>query len=117
MAEAPSLEVLRSLYRAFNARDTDRLLAAMTPDVDWPNGWEGGRVIGHAAVRDYWQRQWDAIDPTVEPTGISERADGALEVTVHQVVRDKAGAVLADREVRHVYAFRGGLVRRMEIEE
>ena len=111
MTEAPSAELLRSLYRAFNARDIDTVLAAMAPDVDWPNGWEGGRVIGHDAVRDYWQRQWDAIDPTVEPTA------STIEVTVHQVVRDKAGAVLADHEVRHVYAFRGGLVRRMEIEE
>jgi ketosteroid isomerase-like protein len=117
MTEAPSAELLRSLYHAFNARDIDTALAAMTPDVDWPNGWEGGRVIGHAAVRDYWQRQWDAIDPTVEPTAISERADGAIEVRVHQLVRDKAGTVLADRKVRHVYAFQGDLVRRMDIEE
>ena len=39
----------------------------MTPDVDWANGWEGGRVVGRDAVRDYWQRQWAAIDSTAEP--------------------------------------------------
>ena len=108
-------ELLRSLYRAFNARDIDTVLAAMTPNVDWPNGWEGGRVVGHDAVRDYWQRQWAAIDPTVEPIAINERADGGVEVTVRQLVRDKAGTVLADGEVRHVYAFEGDLVRRMDI--
>jgi ketosteroid isomerase-like protein len=48
---------MRSLYSAFNARDVDACLAAMAPDVDWANGWEGGRVIGRAAVRDYWERQ------------------------------------------------------------
>jgi hypothetical protein len=21
--------------------------------LDWPNAWEGGRVVGHAALRDY----------------------------------------------------------------
>jgi GNAT superfamily N-acetyltransferase/ketosteroid isomerase-like protein len=117
MTQTPSADLLRSLYRAFNARDIDSVLAAMTPDVDWPNGWEGGRVTGHDAVREYWQRQWEAIDPSVEPTDIAQRADGGIEVTVRQVVRDKAGAVIADRVVRHVYAFRDGLVRRMEIEE
>ena len=44
---------LRLLYEAFNARDIDTCLAAMTPDVDWANGWEGGRVVGRDAVRDY----------------------------------------------------------------
>ena len=43
-------ELLRSAYEAFNARDIDSALAAMTPDVDWANGWEGGRVVGHDAV-------------------------------------------------------------------
>ena len=108
-------DLFRKTYAAFNARDIDTVLAAMTPDVDWPNGWEGGRVVGHDAVRDYWQRQWAAIDPTVEPTAINECADGGVEVTVRQLVRDKAGTVLADGEVRHVYAFEGDLVRRMDI--
>ncbi|MGY1681679.1 hypothetical protein [Geodermatophilus sp. SYSU D01176] len=43
-------EQLRALHRAFNARDVDSVLSAMTADVDWPNGWQGGRVVGHGAV-------------------------------------------------------------------
>ena len=39
----------------------------MHPDVDWPNGMEGGREHGHAAVRDYWTRQFGLIDSHVEP--------------------------------------------------
>jgi hypothetical protein len=39
-------ELLTALYDAFNARDLDAALAAMHPEVDWPNGWEGGRVFG-----------------------------------------------------------------------
>lgn len=108
---------LRGLYVAFNARDIDAVASAMTPDVDWPNGWEGGRVVGRDAVRDYWLRQWAGIHPTVEPTGISERSDGSIEVRVHQVVRDLSGALMSDREVRHIYTFGGDLVERMDIEE
>jgi hypothetical protein len=36
---------------------------------------------------------------------------------VHLVARDKEGSVLNDGEGRHVYEFRGDLVRRMTIEE
>lgn len=108
---------LRALYTAFNARDLDGALASMALDVDWPNGWEGGRVLGRDNVRDYWVRQWSAIDPTVEPLDILERSDGSIGVTAHQVVRDSAGRVLVDQEVRHVYNFRGDLVLRMDIEE
>src|SRR5215212_11287114 len=64
---------LRALYEAFNAREVDICLAAMTPDVDWANGWEGGRVVGREAVRDYWQRQWVELDSTAEPTAVIER--------------------------------------------
>jgi nuclear transport factor 2 (NTF2) superfamily protein len=110
-------ERLRSLYVAFNARDVDACLAAMTIDVDWANGWEGGRVVGRDAVRDYWRRQWAAIDSTAEPTAVTERPDGTIEVTVHLVARDQDGNVVMDGHGRHVYDFRGDLVRRMTIEE
>ena len=112
----PREELLRSMYKAFNARDVDTCLAAMTPDVDWANGWEGGRVVGRDAVRDYWQRQWAEIDSTAEPIAIAER-DGRIEVTVHLVARDKTGELLSDGEGRHVYEFRGDLVERMTIDE
>ena len=110
-------ESLRALHRAFNAGDVDTVLAAMTADVDWPNGWQGGRVVGHDAVRRYWARQWAEIRPRVEPTGIRERPDGTVEVAVHQVVRDRGGALLAVADVRHVYTFAGDLVRRMDVEQ
>src|SRR5205085_3557006 len=38
---------------AFNAREIAAVLGAMTEDVDWPNAWEGGRLRGKEAVRDY----------------------------------------------------------------
>jgi ketosteroid isomerase-like protein len=108
--------LLRDLYEAFNARDIDTCLAAMSPDVDWANGWEGGRVLGREAVRDYWERQWAAIDSTAKPTAVTDRADGTIEVAVHLVARDKDGSVLNDSLARHVYDFRGDLVQRMTIE-
>jgi ketosteroid isomerase-like protein len=107
---------LRKLYAAFNARDIDAVLDAMTDDVDWPNAWEGGRLRGKAAVRDYWTRQWDQIDPRVEPAAIEPLADGRVAVHVDQTVRDRAGALLGSGRVRHVYTLADGLVARMEVE-
>ena len=109
-------ERVRALYAAFNARAIDAALAAMTADVDWPNGWEGGRIAGREAVRDYWLRQWLEIDGRVEPVEITRGEDGRWTVLVHQVVRSPDGVVLADEHVHHVYAFRDELVERMDIE-
>jgi hypothetical protein len=109
-------ELLRRAYRAFNAREIDEALAVMDPHVDWPNGMEGGREQGHAAVRSYWTRQFGMIDSHVEPTAFRRLADGRVDVLVDQVVRDLEGAVLSDGQVRHVYTFRKGLLARMDIE-
>jgi len=108
---------LRAMYEAFNARDSDAVLGQMTAEVDWPNAWEGGRVRGHAAVRDYWTRQWAEIQATVVPVGFLERADGSVAVDVEQVVRGLDGSVLGEGRVVHVYVFEGALIARMDVEE
>jgi ketosteroid isomerase-like protein len=109
-------KLLRELYVRFNARDIDAVLEHLAPDVDWPNAWEGGRVRGHAEVRAYWTRQWQAIDGTVEPKEIDVDGDRAV-VTVEQTVRDLDGNLLSEDVVTHVYEFRDGLVTRMDVEE
>jgi ketosteroid isomerase-like protein len=107
--------VLRTAYAAFNARDLDAALAVMDPDVVWPNGMEGGTVVGHQGLRAYWSRQWGVIDPSVEPRWFLAEADGRVAVEVNQVVRDLTGRVLKDQTVRHVYAFVDGRIASMEI--
>jgi hypothetical protein len=107
----------QGLYEAFNRRDVDGVLAMMSAEVDWPNAWKGGRLVGRDAVRDYWTAQWQEIDPNVEPLSVTERADGGLAVTVRQVVRSADGQLLGDAEVVHVYRLDDGLIRRMDVEE
>ena len=107
--------LMRRAYEAFNARDIDGALALLQPDVDWPNGMEGGREVGHDAVRAYWTRQWQLIDPHVEPESFSDDERGRVVVGVHQVVRDLDGTLLADQLVEHIYTLRDGLIERMDI--
>jgi hypothetical protein len=58
-------DIITKAYSAFNQRDIDTVLSTFHPDVQWPNGWEGGYVNGHEEVRAYWTRQWQEIDPTL----------------------------------------------------
>jgi ketosteroid isomerase-like protein len=111
-----SITLLRAAYAAFNARDIDAALALMTPDVAWPRAFKGGFVQGHEAVRAYWTEQWREIDPHVTPLAFHADADGAIVVEVRQVVRDRAGAVLADERTRHRFTLHDGLIRQMAVQ-
>jgi hypothetical protein len=108
--------LVTEMYAAFNARDIDKVIEQMTDDVDWPNAWEGGRLVGRDAVRDYWTRQWAEIDPRVEPTSFTERPDGSIAVEVDQLVRSLEGELIGQGTVVHVYSFRDGLIARMDVE-
>jgi hypothetical protein len=108
------LELIQGGYEAFNRRDIDAALAAMVPGVEWANGWEGGHVRGHAAVRDYWTRQWQELDPQVTPVDIA--VDGtSVDVLVDQIVRRPDGSEVSAGQVRHRYRLSDGLIARMDI--
>ena len=108
------MEQLKRVYAAFNARDLDTAVSLMHPDVNWPNGWEGGRIQGRDAVREYWTRQFQSIHSNVEPIDFTESGD-RVAVTVRQVIRDLDGNVLSEGKTSHVYTLRDGLVTRMDI--
>jgi ketosteroid isomerase-like protein len=115
----PDVEgILGSAYRAFNSRDLEAAIALMHPEVDWPNAWEGGRLMGREAVRDYWTRQFAAISSQVEPEGFAEEPDGSVTVDVHAVVHDaRSGELVSDSRVRHRYRLEDGLIVRMDVLE
>jgi nuclear transport factor 2 (NTF2) superfamily protein len=108
-------EMMKAIYDGFNDRHIDSVLAAMHPDVDWPNGMEGGRVRGHQGVREYWTRQWSMINPQVYPQRVTVDHLGRVVVDVHQVVRNLEGSVVLDQMVQHAYVMENGLIKSMEI--
>jgi hypothetical protein len=110
-------ELVAAAYFAFNARDISAALALMHPDVDWPNGMEGGRVHGHIGVRCYWERQWTVMDPQVEPIRFEKGEGGRITVEVDQVIRDLAGTIVSDQIVHHVYTIQDNLIHRMDIQK
>ncbi|OUJ72479.1 nuclear transport factor 2 family protein [Hymenobacter crusticola] len=109
--------LIRQAYAAFNARDIPTVLATLHPQVRWSRAWEGDYATGHDEVRTYWQRQWQELDPHVEPTTIRELPDGRLEVTVQQLVKDMQGKLIFEGLVKHLYTVEDGLLRQMDIEQ
>lgn len=108
--------ILRDAYQAFNDRDIEAALELMHPEVDWPNAWEGGRMVGHDALRDYWTRQFAAISSILTPMRFARQQDGSVIVDVTQEVRDaQTGELLSDNDVRHHYWFEDDLIVRMEV--
>lgn len=110
-------ELIKKAYAAFNTRDIDDALSAMHPEVQWSKAWEGGYISGHDEIRKYWTRQWKELNPNVEPTGFNERQNGSLEVEVHQNVKDLQGDLVFDGTVKHIYTFKDGLIKSMDIEK
>ncbi len=78
---AGDIAVLRAIYHCFNARDIDGVLGALTDDVAWANGMDGGHVLLAAkGVREYWTRQWAIVSPHVEPLSFGRGPDGSIVV-------------------------------------
>lgn len=108
-------EILLRAYADFNARNIEAVISCMAPDVEWANGMEGGHVHGKDAVRAYWKRQFESLNPHVEPVCIEPDQPGNWRVEVHQIVHDSKGNLLLDTIVYHTYRFRDGLIARMDI--
>jgi ketosteroid isomerase-like protein len=118
------VKVLERIYDRFNARDIDGVLTALTDDVVWANGMDGGHVHGREAVRAYWTRQWTMVSPHVEPVGFHRTQDGAIIAEVRQSVRDLEGKPLEgqthglkDKTVEHIFRLREGKVARFDIQD
>ena len=59
-------------------------------------------------------RQWQQIDPHVEPKHFEVRGNQVF-VDVHQVVRDMKGVTLIDQTVTHIFTLDGSLIAKFEI--
>jgi hypothetical protein len=109
--------LIAQAYSAFNQRNVDGALALMSENVSWPKASEGGHVVGKEGIRAYWTRQWQELDPHVEPIEVIDREGGKTDVKVHQLVKNLGGDVLSDSEVWHVYTIANGLIERMDLKE
>jgi predicted SnoaL-like aldol condensation-catalyzing enzyme len=110
-------EFLQNLYDAFNKREIETIISKMRPNVKWVNGLEGGFVYGRDAVREYWTNQFKSIQPELEMLKFETDAKDRNIVTVHQIIKDLQGNVLADATVHQIFTIEDGLISLYEIGE
>lgn len=112
---SPNQQFLQNLYDAFNRREIEIIISLMRPDVKWANGLEGGFVYGRDAVREYWTNQFKLIQPELETLNFETDEKNRDIVTVHQIIRDLQGNLLADATVRQIFTIENGLISLYEI--
>jgi len=110
-------EFLQNLYDAFNKREIETIISLMRSDVKWANGLEGGFVYGRDAVREYWTNQFKDIQPELETKKFETDENNRNVVTVHQIIRDLQGNLLADATVQQVFTIEDGLISLYELGE
>lgn len=110
-------QFLQNLYDAFNEREIETIISQMHPDVKWANGVEGGFVYGRDAVREYWTNQFEEIQPELETVKFETDEKNRDVVTVHQIIKDLQGNVLADATVHQIFTIEDGLISLYEIGE
>ncbi len=111
----PNQQFLQNLYDAFNKREIETIISLMRPDVKWANGVEGGFVYGRDAVREYWTNQFKDIQPELETLKFETDENNRNIVTVHQIIRDLKGYLLADATVHQIFTIEDGLISLYEI--
>jgi len=110
-------QFLQKLYDAFNKREIETIISFMYSDVKWANGVEGGFVYGRNAVREYWTNQFKDIQPELETLKFETDENNRNVVTVHQVIKDLQGNLLADATIQQIFTIENGLISLYEIGE
>jgi hypothetical protein len=110
-------QFLQNLYDAFNKREIETIISLMRSDVKWANGLEGGFVYGRDAVREYWTNQFKDIQPELETLKFETDEKNRNIVTVHQIIRDLQGNLLAEETVQQIFTIEDGLISLYEIGE
>ena len=110
-------QFLQNLYDAFNKREIETIISFMRPDVKWANGVEGGFVYGRDAVREYWLDQFKNIQAKLKTLKFETDENNRNVVTVHQVIEDLQGNLLADATIQQIFTIEDGLISLYEIGE
>jgi SnoaL-like domain len=110
-------QFLQDLYNAFNKREIETIISVMRPGVKWANGLEGGFVYGRDAVREYWTNQFKGIQAELETLKFETDENNRNIVTVHQIIKDLQGNLLADATIQQIFTIEDGLISLYEIGE
>jgi ketosteroid isomerase-like protein len=115
-----NVETVLRLYEAFRRRDTETVVAAYDPEIEWnmegyPT-WLGKRSYrGVDGVQEFfrdWLHDLDAFEAdALDPLDLGDR----VLVTVHDRARGRGSGVPIERYHAQVWTFQAGRVIRIEV--
>jgi ketosteroid isomerase-like protein len=109
---------IAELYDVFNARDFDRFMAMLAPDVVWPDETEDRQLCGREAVRTYLLETTAPLIARYVPIAYHVEADGRVAALLRQLITSAAdGSLWSSTRVLHRWTLREGLVARLEAQQ
>ena len=114
---AENVEIVRSIYEAFNRRDWDSAFHDQQPQVELilPPGPSASPLQGREQVQAYWEDLGAAFDQAIaEPEEVLESGD---EVVAVVKIRARPKGSSAEIEIRtgHLWTFRAGKAASMRL--
>ena len=79
----------------------------------WPDG--DDRLVGKAAVKQYWLRQWTKTRTHDEPLRFTAVSPQELVVDINQTVQDLDGRALSRGSFQHSLYVAVGLIKHLDI--
>ena len=108
------VEIILALYKAFNRRDEDALLALYDPDVEvlsFAAAVEGSPTfVGHDGVRTWFRNLVETLSMTIEPGGFLPYRRYVM--TIPQIHIEAGDGLATTHEQGIVYEIRNGLIYR-----
>jgi ketosteroid isomerase-like protein len=109
------VEIVRSIYEAFNRRDWDAAFRDQRPDVELttPPGPNAGTYRGRKEIQGFWEEMSTAFEAwTAEPEEFFENAD-RIAVVVKARMRPEGSSAEIENRTGHLWTIRDGTVASM----
>jgi hypothetical protein len=107
----PQIDLIKSAYRAFNAREIEAALAPLDDRVAWADG-KGGVLHGRSAVREHWLEQWAEADPEIDIQAIARTPQG---IVASIRVRMQQGDERTEQRLTNVFRVDGERILAMRV--
>jgi ketosteroid isomerase-like protein len=112
-----NVELARAQYERWNARDFDAWVEGFDPEIEYLSSviasMDGGGVYrGHAGLRQFIREYFEGWEEfQLEATEYIDRGE-QVAVVMRATAQGRGSGIQVDREIAHVWTFRGGLAVR-----
>lgn len=113
--ESSRVVLVREAYDRFNDADISGLIDLLDPDVELPDVLSGGTIRGTEAIRQYWEREFELVEPSILASEIVEVGDAVLVVVFQEIHERGSGQRLGQGVAAvHRVTFRGDRIAAIE---